>query len=188
MHMTTSKNLRSKLFHLRSPTSTRLCSPRSGKTLDSVLEDKARRDTHREQLLEEELCGVWDHELDDGLASLAACGRECRVSDDQIPELRNAAGLTHAPAVVTHEPARSADVDLERVRRDHQTLQEELRGAVGDQAIALHLAETKTTVARTTLGGLPGQDCARTARTGVHLVQHLVIGHTVSASAGARRK
>ena len=132
--------------------------------LDSVLEDEARRDVHGEELLgevrrgivrsrscarakersvthlEEELAGVGEHELDDPLGRLAP----------------------GAPAVVAHEAALLADVDLERVGRHHEALEEELRCAVRDEAVALHLAEAQAAVARATLGRLAGEDGTRT--------------------------
>lgn len=113
-----------------------------------VLEAQPRRDVHAEQLLDEQLGGVGDGHLDDVARRLAAL----------------------APVEVAHEAARLAHVDLVLVRRQHEPLQQQLAGAVRDEAVALHLAEAETAVARAALGGLPRQDGAGPPCPGVHLV------------------
>lgn len=82
-------------------------------------------------------------------------------------------GLTHAPAIVAHEAALLAHVDLESIGRNHQALEQKLSCAVCDQAIALHLSKTQTAVARSAFGWLASQDGSRTFGASVHLVQNL---------------
>ena len=81
---------------------------------------------------------------------------------------RRLAPLT--PVQIPHEPARLTDVDFMTIRRDHQALEQELRGSVCDKTVTFHFSETQTTVARASFGGLPGEHCARAAGTGMHLV------------------
>lgn len=65
-----------------------------------------------------------------------------------------------APAVVAHEAAFFAGVDLELVGGYHEPFEQQLRGAVTDQAVSFHLAKPQATFARAALGWLPGQGCA----------------------------
>ena len=64
----------------------------------------------------------------------------------------------------SEQAALGADLRFELIGRDHQTLQDKLRCAITDEAIAFHLAEPQTTVAGSTFGGLAREDDARTAR------------------------
>ena len=79
------------------------------------------------------------------------------------------------PARVAHESASIANVGGEFVGRDHETLEEQHGGAVADQTIALHLAETKATVAGTAFRWLTSPDAARSFSAGVHFVQDHVL-------------
>lgn len=78
-----------------------------------------------------------------------------------LPRQRRYRRLTHTPSIVTHKSTLLTNIDLERIGRDHQPLEKELRRSVSDQAIALHLSESKSSIARTSFGGLTGQDGAR---------------------------
>ncbi|KAI7091989.1 DNA-directed RNA polymerase III subunit [Hortaea werneckii] len=74
-----------------------------------------------------------------------------------------------------HHPAGLAHVDLVRVGAQHQPLEQQLAGAVGDQTVTFHLSETETTLSRATFRGLTGQDGARTCGSSVHLVRDHVL-------------
>ena len=68
-----------------------------------------------------------------------------------------------------------ADVDHKRVRAHHEALQQQLRRAVANQTVTLHLAEAQTAVAGAALGRLPGEHGAGAARAGVHFVHNHVL-------------
>lgn len=68
-----------------------------------------------------------------------------------------------------------------RIRDLEQSLSQELRGSVGNLTIALHLAETETTVPGPTLHGLAHQNLHGASGSRVNLVVHhmleaLVVG------------
>ena len=118
------------------------------------------RDRHGHELLEKELARVGQHHLHN-LGPLA----------------RVLAALKRLVLEVGHrdEPAGLAHVDAIGVGLVHETLLEERRGAVGDDAIALHLSEAQTAVPRPTLHRLAGQDLHRAAAARVDLIVHHVL-------------
>lgn len=71
-------------------------------------------------------------------------------------------------AYVTH-------VHAIRIGLIEQPVLQKLRCAVRDHAVAFHFSESKSTVARTTLHGLPGQDLHGPTGTAVYLVIHHVL-------------
>lgn len=80
-----------------------------------------------------------------------------------------------------NESAQVAHVHLVGITGEEESLPQELRGSVSDLAIALHLAETQTTVATTSFHRLAVQDLDRTTGTTVdlvvdHVLEPLVIG------------
>lgn len=72
------------------------------------------------------------------------------------------AGRSSAP-IVADVAAVLADVDGKFVRRNHEAFKQKLRGAVSDETVALHLAESKTAISRSTFGRLASQGGSRTA-------------------------
>ena len=80
-----------------------------------------------------------------------------------------------APPLVAEQSALVADVDVEGVGGDHETLDEQHARAVSDQTIALHLSESKTTLTGSTLRWLTGQNGAGSSGSSVHLVQDHVL-------------
>ena len=68
------------------------------------------------------------------------------------------------------QTAQVANVRTVRVGLVKETFLEELRGAVGDDTIALHLTETQASLARTTLYGLAREHLQGAASTRVDLV------------------
>ena len=80
-----------------------------------------------------------------------------------------------APAAVAQQAARVADVHVERVAADHEPLHQQHAGPVGDQAVALHLAQPQAALAAAPLRRLSGQHGPRTPRPAVHLVQDHVL-------------
>ncbi len=79
-----------------------------------------------------------------------------RVWNRQLRHLFRALAV-RAPAVVPHKPALFARVHGELVRREHESLEEELRRAVADEAVALHFAEAETAFTGATLCGLASE-------------------------------
>lgn len=71
-------------------------------------------------LLEQQLGGVRDSQLSHFLGTFAV----------------------RAPSVVSHKPALLTRVDFEFIRGDHKTFQEELSGAIANQAVSFHFTET----------------------------------------------
>ena len=80
-----------------------------------------------------------------------------------------------APAAVAEQAARVAHVHVEGVAADHEPLDEEHAGPVGDEAVALHLAQPQPSLPAPSLGGLPGEDGAGAAGPAVHLVEDHVL-------------
>ena len=80
-----------------------------------------------------------------------------------------------APAGVAQEAATVAHVHGEGVGGDHEALEEQHGGAVTDQTIALHFAQTQPAVARPSLRRLASQNGARALGTRVHLVEDHVL-------------
>lgn len=81
-----------------------------------------------------------------------------------LPQVRN----SDQPALVAH-------VHPVRVRVHEQTVPQEVRAAVTDQAVSLHLSHTQPTVARSTLHGLPRQVHHGSPTSAVDLVVHQVL-------------
>mmetsp|Transcript_16479 Transcript_16479/g.64296 ORF Transcript_16479/g.64296 Transcript_16479/m.64296 type:complete len:1268 (+) Transcript_16479:614-4417(+) len=121
--------------------------------------EDARRDLHGHQLLEEELAGVGDVDLRDVRVVVAALALELLLLE---------VGDGEEATVV-------ADVDAVGVGLREEALLEELRGAVGDDAIALHLSEAEAAVARPALHGLAREVLQGAARARVDLVVHHVL-------------
>ena len=82
-----------------------------------------------------------------------------------------------------HESTNLANVDSVGIRHLKQTLLQKGRRTVRNHTITLHFTEPQTTVAGTTLDGLPRHDLHRTARTRMdlvvdHVAQALVVRGT----------
>lgn len=57
-----------------------------------------------------------------------------------------------------------------RVRGNHESLEEQLTGSVGNQTITFHFSQAKSTLSGSTFGGLTGEDGARSCCSSVHFV------------------
>mmetsp|Transcript_40875 Transcript_40875/g.128065 ORF Transcript_40875/g.128065 Transcript_40875/m.128065 type:complete len:675 (-) Transcript_40875:1998-4022(-) len=116
-------------------------------------EAEPRDDVHALELLEKQLAGVGQADICDGLV--------------------RAAVLT--PSWPLQEPALLAHRRGELIAAQHEALHDEVRRAVADEAIALHLAEAQAAVAAAALRGLPRENGARAPRARVHLVHYHVL-------------
>jgi len=104
----------------------------------------ARRNVHREELLEEQLASVW----------------EAQVREFVRPLQR----LAHlATARTTDQSARATNGRCERIGAHQEALDEQKRGAMSDEAITLHLPNAQATVTCATLRRLSRQHNVRTA-------------------------
>ena len=103
---------------------------------------KSRLDHHPHQLLHQQLASIWDPHLADVLATLARATEVLLLLDVCLAEQTALAAHMHSVAVTHVEEA----------------LLQETTGAVTDHTVTLHLTETQTTIAGTTLGWLPGQN------------------------------
>ena len=85
------------------------------------------------------------------------------IRNRQLRHLFRALAI-RAPSIVTQEPTFLAGMHFELVRGDLESLDEELGGAVADEAVAFHLTETETTFARATFGWLTSEGCTWATR------------------------
>lgn len=76
-----------------------------------------------------------------------------RIRDRQLRHLLRALAVG-TPSVVSHQPALGTRVDLEFVGRDHETLEQQLRRAIPNKAVTLHLPQSQPTFAGATFSGL----------------------------------
>jgi hypothetical protein len=120
-----------------------------------ILQSNRHLDIHATQFLNQKLSSIWHSDLADCLftfaeftvaavAHLAAC---CIVS--KILSIQTWTRLTLL-----------ANINIVRIRTDHQSLKQQLRSTVCNQTITFHLTQTQSTVPRTTFGRLPRQDPA----------------------------
>mmetsp|Transcript_15972 Transcript_15972/g.60416 ORF Transcript_15972/g.60416 Transcript_15972/m.60416 type:complete len:683 (-) Transcript_15972:428-2476(-) len=114
-----------------------------------------RRDHHGGELLEQELGRVGHVHLGDAAVATGAAAE--------------GVGLQ---VYVRHEPAALADVDAVGVAVEEHSLLQERRGAVRDDAVALHLAKAEAAVLSTPLHGLAREELHGAAAARVHLVVH----------------
>ena len=126
-----------------------------------------RRDAHAHELLEEELGSVGNVNLRDGRAVAASAAFKRVLA--QVRDRGQAAQIAYVQAVgvacIVH------------------AFLEEVGHAVRDHTVALHLTETKTTIAAAALDRLAREDLHRTTCTAVdlvinHVLQALVIRWT----------
>jgi hypothetical protein len=89
----------------------------------------------------------------------------CSVRNSQLSHFFRALAVC-TPSVVAHKAACLTCIDLEFIRWDHKTFQEELGSTVADQTVAFHFAQPQTTFARPTFSGLSSQ--SRTWTSGSH--------------------
>jgi hypothetical protein len=101
---------------------------------------------HSHQFLEQQLCGVWNLDLRDVGSVVAVLALEPLLVQVSL----------------ANQTADAADVHAIQIGHVEETLLQESSCAVRDHAIALHLSETQTAVARTTLGRLASQDLGGT--------------------------
>mmetsp|Transcript_36742 Transcript_36742/g.103675 ORF Transcript_36742/g.103675 Transcript_36742/m.103675 type:complete len:295 (-) Transcript_36742:463-1347(-) len=126
--------------------------------LGFLVEQQAGHHAHGHELLEEELAGVGDHDLNDGAAPTCAA---LKLQLLQVCHCR--------------EPAHLAHVDAVGVRLREGALLEEGCGAVGEDAVALHLAKAQAAVPGAPLCGLTCEDLGGAAPAAVDLVVHHVL-------------
>lgn len=120
---------------------------------EGIIELDPGRDVHAKQLLEQQLRSIWNghpHHIATGLTSLA-------------------------PFMLTHEPALLANIDFVRIAAQHEPFDQELRRAIGDETVTLHLSETQTASSGSSLCRLSRQDRSRSCGTRMHLILHHVL-------------
>lgn len=134
----------------------------------SVGEHETRYDVHCHQLKQKKTKNESAPQYFRGPPSGGKHNNHTDLLEEQFSGIRNrqlchllGALAVRAPPVVPHQPALLACVHLELVRRNHQPFKQQLRRAVSNQTVALHLSESQPAFARPSLRRLPGQRCPR---------------------------
>mmetsp|Transcript_28574 Transcript_28574/g.54587 ORF Transcript_28574/g.54587 Transcript_28574/m.54587 type:complete len:354 (-) Transcript_28574:2764-3825(-) len=123
------------------------------------LEEHARGNGHRHQLLEQQL----------------ACVRYCDLRYLGLVLATKAVKGVLLQIGHSNEPTQLANVNPVGIRVVKQAFLEEVRGAVRNHAVPLHLPESQPAVARAALHGLPSENLHGPARARVDLVVHHVL-------------
>ena len=126
---------------------------------------ETRLDHHGHKLLEEELAGVGDPDLDNLVTRVTQFAVILRLS--QI-------GLTEETALL-------ADVDTIAIRNIEETFLQESGRAMRYHAVTFHLSESQTTITSSSLSRLTSENLSRTTASGVdlvtnHMLQSLIVG------------
>ena len=79
------------------------------------------------------------------------------------------------PAAVGEETTGVANINIEGVTGDHESLHQEHAGTVSNKTISLHLTQPQSSVPAPALSGLPGEHRPWSSAATVHLVQHHVL-------------
>lgn len=117
--------------------------------------------------MDQEFACIGDVDSADALGGLAHSALELLLG--QVGLANEATGLTDVHAVGV--------ADLE------ETLLQKPGSSVRDHAVTLHFSESKTSVSRSTLGGLSGENLDRASPSGVHLVVDHVLQSLIEGGA-----
>ena len=131
------------------------------------MRDNARGDTHRLQLLQQQLIRIWN------------------LNRREVRRVPAALAAPHALLWIHHcnQPAVLTAPAAEQVRALHEALLGEFGDAVRGHTVALHLTETQASLARPALSRLPRQHHERARGPGMHLIRRAVPQALIEAGA-----